>query len=290
MSQETGRKAAFAPRAGIVFALDQSRKTIFRAGAGLFYDRVPMPAMDFAENPVQVLTPFNGLGIADGPPEVFANECISPTAPGSLALSDCNFGTSPRSFTWNLDVERQLRHNLYLRVSYLQNQTQGLFVVNPLQPSSGSNAMLALSPTGGSHYEDFVTTVHYQPGELGQLNLSYVHSRARGDLNTLSSVFVPFEQPVIRPDATAILNSDVPNRFIGWGEFHFPWHIVVAPVADLHSGFPYSSVDVSQHYVGQPNTRRFPTFFSLDVKVYREVRIPMPFFRRLQGHKFRLGV
>lgn len=290
MSQKMGRKAAFAPRAGMVFALDQSRKTVVRAGAGLFYDRVPMLAMDFAENPAQVLTPFSGLGLAGGPPEVFSNECISPAASGSLVRSDCNFGTSPRSFTWNLEVERQLRYNLYLRVSYLQNQTQGLFVVNPLHSLPASNAMLTLSPTGGSHYEDFVTTLHYQPGELGQLNLSYVHSRARGDLNTLSSVFVPFEQPVIRPDATAILNSDVPNRFIGWGEFHLPWHIVVAPVADLHTGFPYSSVDVLQNYVGEPNTRRFPTFFSLDVKVYREVTIPMPFFRKLQGHKFRLGV
>jgi hypothetical protein len=38
-SQSIGRSAAFAPRAGLVYAPGENGKTIIRAGAGLFYDR-----------------------------------------------------------------------------------------------------------------------------------------------------------------------------------------------------------------------------------------------------------
>lgn len=289
-SQEEGRKAAFAPRAGLVFALDRSQKTILRTGAGLFYDRVPLLAMDFNENPMQVITPFSSLRLPSGPLELFPNECVKPGGPTGVVSPGCNFGTSPRNFTWNVEVERQLRRNLYLRVGYLYSETENLFVVNPSHPSPGSSPALALSPTGGSHYDDFEVTLHYQPGEFDQLNVSYIHSRAQGNLNSLTGIFAPFEEPVIRPDAVANLNFDVPDRLISWGEFHLPWRLTFSPVVDIHTGFPYSNVDVLQKYVGEPNGQRFPSFFSLDVRVYREFTLPVPFISRLKDHKFRFGV
>jgi Carboxypeptidase regulatory-like domain len=289
-SQEEGRSGAFAPRGGVVFSPDQSRKTIIRAGAGLFYDQVPLLATDFNENPSQVITPFGALGFPAAAPEVFRYECAEPGRQMVFTAATCNFGSSPRNFTWNLEIERQLRPNLFLRASYLYSQTQDLPVVNPLQLASQTNPVLGLSPTGGSHYGDFEVTLHYEGGEFSQLNASYIHSQAQGNLNTVASEFVPFEEPVIRPDAVADLNSDVPNRFITWGEFHLPWHLVVAPVADVHTGFPYSNVDVLQNYVGAPNGQRFPAFFSLDARVYREFRLPVPFIHKLQNHRLRFGL
>ena len=60
----------------------------------------------------------------------------------------------------------------------------------------------------------------------------------------------------------------------------------------MHSGFPYSNVDVLQDYVGAPNSLRFPTYFSLDVKVYRDFPIRIPFKERPKGkvRKIRIGV
>jgi hypothetical protein len=108
-----------------------------------------------------------------------------------------------------------------------------------------------------------------------------VYSKARGDLNTLADVFVPFEQPVIRPDAYGTLASDIPNRIVAWGRFktHL-WGIEAGPVVDYHSGFPYSPVDVRQDYVGPPNTQRFPQFFSLDTKLSKEFHLPMPLLKK----------
>lgn len=93
-------------------------------------------------------------------------------------------------------------------------------------------------------------------------------------------MYVPFEEPIIRPNYTASLDSDVPNRFISWGEFKLPWKILASPVLDIHTGFPYSAVDELQNYVGQPNSLRFPEFASLDLKLSKDFRIPfLPWVR-----------
>jgi hypothetical protein len=146
---------------------------------------------------------------------------------------------------------------------------------------------LGLAPTGGSRYHEFEASVHYRSGERSELNASYVRSHARGDLNTLSDIYVPFEAPVIRTDVTGNLASDIPNRLVSWGTFSLPCNLTVSPVVDVHSGLPYSNVDVRQNYVGRANGQRFPTFFSLDLKVYREFRLDL---RGMRNRKLRIGV
>ena len=68
-----------------------------------------------------------------------------------------------------------------------------------------------------------------------------------------------------------------------------PWKITFSPLVDVHSGFPYSPVDVTQQYVGAPNGQRFPEFFSLDLKAYRTFQIPFLKGKSGKGHHFRLG-
>jgi hypothetical protein len=89
-------------------------------------------------------------------------------------------------------------------------------------------------------------------------------------LNNLSNVFIPFQEPVIRPNVYGILPYDVPHRVVAWGIFSMPKQIKFSPIVDLHSGQPYSNIDTLQNYVGTPNGQRFGTFFTLDVKVYRQ--------------------
>jgi hypothetical protein len=132
--------------------------------------------------------------------------------------------------------------------------------------------------------------VQARPVERSELNVSYVWSRARGDLNTLSDVFVPFQQPVIRPNVSGILSSDVPHRVVIWGVAPLPWKLSFSPVVDVHSGLPFSEVDVLQNYLGVPNGLRFPTYFSLDVRVYREFSLRVPFLGRSANRKLRFGL
>jgi hypothetical protein len=152
---------------------------------------------------------------------------------------------------------------------------------------------LALENTGTAHYRQAQATARYSPSQKGEVNVSYSWSRARGDLNTLSDTFIPFQIPVIRPNVYGVQPSDIPNRLLVWGFAHLPfWSLVISPVVDMHSGFPYSNVDVLQNYVGVPNSLRFETYFSLDVKVYRDFPIHIPFKERPSGkvRKIRVGV
>jgi hypothetical protein len=49
-------------------------------------------------------------------------------------------------------------------------------------------------------------------------------------------------------------------------------------------------VDVLQNYLGVPNSLRYPTFFSLDVKVYREFALRLPLMGRSSNRKVRFGL
>jgi hypothetical protein len=224
------------------------------------------------------------------PPLVFQNAYVAGVPGGGFVAVGRNLDTSPRNFAGNFEVDRELRRCMVIRASYLYSQTRDLYLVTPVPGVPGGSSLLGLANTGGSRYNEFETTLHYRPNERSELNVSYVRSQARGDLNTLSDVFVPLEQPVIRPDFTGTLAQDVPNRVIGWGAFALPWNFTVSPVVDVHSGLPYSELDAFQDYAGLPNGQRFPEFFSLDLKVYREFPLNLPFLGNLKNRKIRFGV
>jgi len=150
----------------------------------------------------------------------------------------------------------------------------------------GSASILLLTNTGGSRYHEFESTLRVRASARADLNFSYVRSLARGVLNTLTHVYVPFEQPVIRPNFYADLPSNIPHRVVAWGRFKLPREVTLSPLLDVHSGFPYSAVDVLQGYVGAPNSRRFPTFLSLDLRMTKDFRAPITSW--LKKHKFRI--
>lgn len=287
-SQTIGRSLAFAPRGGLAYS-PRNGKTVIRAGAGVLYGHVPLLAAGFAENQERVITMYSS-GLPVGPAITLQNLYLpagaTPSSPGSQDPS-----STPRTFTWNVEVESAVRRNLSARVGYLDSHTRDLFIVDPMLPTSGTVGVLALTNTGTSQYRQAEFTVHYQPSERVDLNITYVWSRARGDLNALSDTFVPVEAPVIRPNAYGIASSDIPHRVLAGGIVHLPWwKLSVAPIADVHSGFPYSRLDVLQNYVGTPNSSRFPTYFSLDAKIYRDIVLHIPFLDSSKGRKIRLGV
>jgi len=105
---------------------------------------------------------------------------------------------SPRSTSWNLELDRQILAGLLLRIAYEQRNTTDDFVVSPV--SSGTTGALELSNGGSDSYREFQVTARYQLAHH-LLNASYVHSRAFGDLNDLNQFFGNLAQPVIQPDA-----------------------------------------------------------------------------------------
>ena len=285
--QGVGRDAAFAPRAGFAYSM-VNNKLVIRAGAGLIYGHVPLLATDFGGYQERVISFPSGPMF--GQPSITMQNVYQSAgiAGNSSTLMDNNGST--RTFTWNIEGEAPIRKDLSLRIGYFESHTVHLFVLDPILPASGASGFLVLENAGSSKYSQAQITARYRPSERNELNISYAWSRARGDLNTLSSEFIPVQEPVIRPNAYGVQPSDVPNRVLAWGYITLPKKFIFSPVADLHTGFPYSNVDVMQNYVGVPDSLRFPVYFSLDVKLSREFMMHMPFKENAKRRKISIGI
>jgi hypothetical protein len=286
-SQSVGRTVAFAPRFGIAYSPGKDHKTIFRAGAGLFYDRVPLLAADFAGNPTRIIGEFGLSGQATGNEIAFQNEYIA-NGSGLIASRIRQApNTSARSLVTSAEVDRALWTGAVLRLAYIHSATRDLFVLDPVGGAGQGPSVLGLFSSGTENYNEASVTLRFHPIKESDLSVSYVWSRSRGDLNTLGDIMIPFEQPVIRPNVYGVRPADIPHRVVAWGTFHLPHAFVLGPVIDVHTGFPYSNVDERQNYVGLPNRQRFPTFFSLDFQIYRDFHMPHVF--HLGSRKIHLG-
>jgi len=292
-SETVGRAAAFAPRLGIAYAPGKNHKTILRAGAGLFYAGVPLLAADFAGNPTRIVSEYDPTGHAIESRTAFESAYIE-NGGGPLAFRIRRSpNSSARSFVSNVEIDRTLWNGAVFRLGYLFSSTSDLFVINPIPQADlrgpvQPDGVLGLFNTGKEKYSEAEVTLRFHPITDGELNISYVWSRSRGDLNTLGDLYIPFEQPVIRPNVYGVRPSDVPSRVVVWGRFRLPYSLILGPVLDVHTGFSYSNVDALQNYVGQPNAERFNTFFSVDFQVYRDFR--MPFANHGGSRKIRLGL
>jgi hypothetical protein len=254
-----------APRLGFVAAPTRDNKTAVRGGVGLFYDKIPLDLATFTAYPAEIVTQFASDGTTIvGLPTTFVHVLA---APGGRKL--------PYSVVWNLQVDRQLTRSLMLRFGYEERRTHRSFFLQPAgSPELGTGSLLLLN-SGRESYREFQGTLRWNAAERTQLFASFVHSRAKGELNNFGQFFGNFPYPVIRPNGFGPLPFDSPNRFLFWGSIGLPWKLDFWPVLDVHSGFPFSKVDNDLNFVGPRNEAgRFPTFVSFDFQLTRKFRVP----------------
>jgi hypothetical protein len=254
----------------LTLVLTKDRRTLLRAGGGLFYDRVPLNAHAFPLFPDRTLVAFDATG------EVDSSVPYSNVIAGGLK--------NPRSETWNVELDRQVLEKLLVRVAYQQRNTVDDLVLNPEATASAN--LLSLANNGRDFYREFQIMGRYQIGRQ-TLNASYVRSKATGDLNDFNQFFGNDPQAVIQANTRGPLPFDAPNRFLTWGEFSAPWKVTLMPVLDIHTGFPYSLVNQEREFVGPRNDHRFRDFNSFDLQAYRQFRLPFTKDRKV---KVGLGV
>jgi Carboxypeptidase regulatory-like domain len=246
-----------APRVGFLLTLTKDAKTLLKGGVGRFYDRVPLLAATFPDFPDRSVTL---LAESSDPMSTFYENRLE----GPLR--------NPRSTSWNVELDREVTRNLLLRFGYEQRLTTDDFLVS--SAASGATGVIELSNAGRNSYKEFQWTARYKMRH-SVFNISYVRSRAFGDLNDLNQFFGNLSQPVIQPNARGRLSFDAPNRFLFWATLEGPFKLTLVPVYELHSGFPYSVEDEFREYVGARNTNRFPRFSSFDLQVTRPVSLPL---------------
>jgi hypothetical protein len=247
-----------APRVGFILALTNDSKTLLKGGAGFFYDRVPLDIPAFPRLPSRTVSTLDPL-----------REILSSTEYANVISNGLR---NPRSEVWNLEVDRQITSDLLVRVAYQQRNTVHEFFLDPI--TFGPTGNLSLSDRGSDFYKEFQITGRYRIHH-STLNASYVRSRAYGDLNDFNQFFGNDPQAVIQPNQRGRLNFDAPDRVLAWGEIAAPWKLTFGPVLDIHTGFPYSTINQYREFVGPRNDLQVPRFVSTDLQIWREIRLPI---------------
>lgn len=289
-SQEVSRTFRVAPRAGLAWLPSNKWGTVVRLGFGFFYDHVPLNVYSFKLFPKAQETFYDAAGQIAAGPYFFGNALDVVNVRIPFVFRHAGPGDfSPQSATGSIQVEQPVGHLVRLRVSYIHNQSAGLVVMNLVDPDpvtmTGARELIG---SGQARFRQFEATARVRLQENRQLFVSYVHSYARGDLNDFSNFLGSFPMPVLRPNLSGWLPGDLPNRFLAWGTMQVTRSVRVLPVLEYRNGFPYSTLDAAQNYVGTPDQSRYPHFFALDARVSKDVKVSQKYSVRLSVSGFNL--
>ncbi|MGZ4787704.1 MAG: TonB-dependent receptor [Terriglobales bacterium] len=272
-----------APRGGFVWTPTKSSNTVIRGGMGIFYDSVPLDIYAFSSYPQQTITTYSSTGaILDGP-RTYIN-IIDQTAErfGFVSRPQVSGNFAPYSLAGNIELEQSIHRFLTLRFKYLQSTAQDRLTIQA--QNVGSQGALVLGSAGSAHTRQFEFIARVGAKENRQFIFSYVRQHARGDLNDASAYLGNFPFPIVRQNIVASLPSEVPNRFLLWGSYSLPRKFTVTPKFELRNGFSYQYTDVYQNYIaGFGPQSRFPRYFSLDMRISKDIMVTPKHAIRLSG-------
>ena len=242
---------AFSSRIGVRYALDDAGVTVIKAGYGGFVGTMPLGVPAFAGYPTRLDRRFN--------PETGDMTSQIELQPRVGVLSQ------PRALAATFTLERQLMRSVDLEVVLTSRQSSNLATLR-VPTVSGP---LQVESTGTADYREAQFSVRRVWAGDQQVFVSYVRSSGRGEINDFTSLFGFVDAPLLQPGAKARLSSEARNRVIAWGTVNLPRRIVLSPVTEWRSGFPYSVLDNQYVYLEAPNSREFPNFWAIDLVTYK---------------------
>jgi hypothetical protein len=289
-SQAVSESLRVAPRAGVSWNPFPRAGTVIRAGVGVFYDRVPLSVYSYSSYPNETVTMYGPGGLISAGPFFYENGLGTVNAKPRFVFTESQPGNfTPRATTGSIQIEQPVTERLRLRAGYMQTESTGLVILNSSAPDPATNTgVRLLSGDGQSRYAQFEATARVRLDDNRQLFFSYVRSHARGDLNDFADYLGSFPMPIVHINQIANLPGDLPNRFLLWGAVRLPAGFRIAPLLEYRTGFPYSALDALQHYVGVPNSYRFPNFLSLDARFSKDIKVNPKYTVRLSVSSYNL--
>jgi len=251
---EIVRDVLIAPRLAGTYVLDAAGNTKLSAGAGVIYDATPLflIARPFAgQRTDYFLVDSSGMPLA--------------TPISVLTTFSVNRNTLevPRCFNWSAGIEKKLPSAIYLKAEFMQRNGVHGFVYNI--PAGAPAGDFVLQNTREDHYRAFQIQLRRSFRESYTAVASY--TRSKSSSNQVLDFNV--DSPLLSRQAAGPYPWDSPNRFLSWGFLPF-FKLPILHKVDLaysteaRSGFAFSVVNPLQQLVGAPNSRRFPTYFSLN--------------------------
>jgi len=247
------------PRLGTAVLLDPAGTAVLRGGYGVFFERTASAAgvFDQYEQVTERRYAADGVTLL-GPPVRFES------------VTDGDLRTS-RSLTWDMAYDHRLSPEWAVHAGVIDRRGSSELVIEP-RVTDGTGA-LVLQSRGRSIYREAEVGVHVTRGTLLDLNVSYVRSVARADLNAFSTFYDSVRRPVLGGNAYGPATSDAPHRLVIRGRAMPTDRWLLVGAMDWRSGLPYSAVDESLDFVGVRNARRFPTYLRVELGVERRFRI-----------------
>ena len=242
-------------RAGLRYALDKTGLTVLKAGVGRFVGVIPLAVHAFAGYPARIDRAIDAVGGAA------IREIRLQPAVGDLRL--------PRAIATSLLIERQFASSLDAQMGVTLRHSTRLATLDV--PADGGP--MPVQSTGMSSYRELQISVRRTWRDDQQLFVSYVRSAALGEVNDFAALFQTLDAPVLRPGGMARTPTDARNRWVAWGTFNLPRRVIVSPVLEIHSGFPFSAFGQRCDYYGQANSREFPTFMAMDFVAYKTLTV-----------------
>jgi hypothetical protein len=176
------RKNNLAPRLGIAFDPYGDGKTAIRLGGGVFYERIQQNVYNFGGlgNPPLVTTPqFYGGNIDSLSPSLAASGTLSPVGVRAVDTK----GQNPTTYSWSLDLQRELGARTTLDVGYVGNLARHLIFNRDL----GQLPLNTTTATGST----LLSSVNFTNNAIrpfpGYTNVTYTEFGANSSYNALQA-------------------------------------------------------------------------------------------------------
>ena len=261
------RDVLISPRLAAVFAPKWLGDTKVSAGYGVFHDTLSLRMLTRHQDQVSLSTYFYPDGaVRRGPVET------------AFLVNEANLNV-PRYRTLSFGLERKMPFDFYTRATYMRrNGRRGFTFVNGHQAEGG---VYELQSWRNDRYDAFEVTVRRTFASQYEWVAGYTRSSARSD----AVVDFSLENPIFGPQGPGPFAWDTPHRFLTWGwapvpRRHLPgWlrRIVgetnLSYLVEYRTGFPFTLVDDEGHIFGPPNSRRFPSYFNINLHLERKFRL-----------------
>lgn len=255
------RQRLWSPRLAFTWGPARLPDSKLSAGVGVFYDATNLKLLTRALDQERLDTFYDQAGV--------------PVPGGPLVTrfiaADQNL-KAPFYLNWSLGWQQKVGRGFYIETNFIRkNGRHGwAYGLIPSTDASPSQYVYQL----GSTRNDSYSYVEVGLSRTFKGKYPWLLSYARSSARTTEVIDFSQDNPIFARQAGGPVDWDTPNRLISWAVLPIPHFkkYSLAYFTEWHSGMPWSELNQFQQLLGDPNSRRFPQYFSLNLHAERRIR------------------